>query len=217
MFVSTSIQSGDCNSSHASLLPHPQRRQRTELCRQPKAHRALIHFIVMDNNQKAHKGGNRQPHWLYTSLHECMCGISVRALSSPGGTEEAFWMMFLTHGNSSSWTWDPHLDFKGVRNTEGTHFGCLYPRSRSFGQYPKFTTIGGDGSVEGPLDQELRLSPSLFLHRKASFHLSILLYIFPPLLNKNLRYSNPGLRNQTHESQTRYGQMIQAIGEEQLG
>lgn len=38
LYVSTSIQSGSCNSSHASLSPRTQRRQRKELCR----HQRLI-------------------------------------------------------------------------------------------------------------------------------------------------------------------------------
>lgn len=66
--VSTSIQSRYCNGGHAPLSPHTQRRQRKELCRQPEAHKALIHFIVMDNTQKAHKSKNRKPHWLHRSM-----------------------------------------------------------------------------------------------------------------------------------------------------
>uniref|UniRef100_A0A8C6LZV4 Nucleolar protein 12 n=1 Tax=Nothobranchius furzeri TaxID=105023 RepID=A0A8C6LZV4_NOTFU len=38
--------------------------------------------------------------------------------------------------------------------TEETHFGRLYPRSRSFGHYPKLMTIGEDWDVDRPVNRE---------------------------------------------------------------
>lgn len=42
--------------------------------------------------------------------------------------------------------------------TEETHFDRLYPRSRSFGHYPKFMTIGEGRNVDRPVNRELCLS-----------------------------------------------------------
>ncbi|XP_062311935.1 uncharacterized protein LOC134016604 [Osmerus eperlanus] len=47
---------------------------------------------------------------------------------------------------------------------EKTHFGRLYSRSRSFGHYPQFVTIGEGRNVDRLVNRELRLSTQLLLH-----------------------------------------------------
>ena len=60
----------------------------------------------------------------------------------------------------------PHHISKGAPRhpAEETHFGRLYPGSRSFGHDPKFMTIGDCRNVNWTVNQELRLSAQLSLH-----------------------------------------------------
>ena len=85
---------------------------------------------------------------------------------------------------------------------EETHFGRLYPRSRSFGHYPQLVTRGEGWNVGGPGNRELRLPAQVLLHHNgpvqqpsmtadaAPIRLSISCSIFPSLVNKTLRYLN---------------------------
>uniref|UniRef100_A0A8C6KI56 Ig-like domain-containing protein n=1 Tax=Nothobranchius furzeri TaxID=105023 RepID=A0A8C6KI56_NOTFU len=52
--------------------------------------------------------------------------------------------------------------------TEETHFGRLYPRSRSFGHYPKLMTIGEDWDVDRPVNREPGFLAQLPLHHDRS-------------------------------------------------
>uniref|UniRef100_A0A8C6PQA5 Nicastrin n=1 Tax=Nothobranchius furzeri TaxID=105023 RepID=A0A8C6PQA5_NOTFU len=52
--------------------------------------------------------------------------------------------------------------------TEETHFGRLYPRSRSFGHYLKLMTIGEDWDVDRPVNREPGFLAQLPLHHDRS-------------------------------------------------
>ena len=78
------------------------------------------------------------------------------------------------------------------------HFGCLHPRSCSFGHYPKLMTIGEGRNVDRLVNRDLCLSAQLPFHPSrvritadaAPIRLAISRSILPSLVNKTPRYLN---------------------------